>query len=219
MTGTPRLLDAFCCQGGAGEGYRRAGFDVTSVDIQPQPRNPHRFHQTDALEFIREHGHKFDVIHASPPCPRYSQVTGFHPGKRDEHPDLVGPVRDLLVRIGKPWVIENVPGAPLRRDLVLCGEMFGLRVHRHRWFELGFPAMGIPHTPHQLKGAKTNSHIEDGYTRWITGHFANLADASEAMGIDWMDKHGLSQAVPPAYTEFIGGQALTYITTPLLEAA
>jgi DNA (cytosine-5)-methyltransferase 1 len=226
MTGTtppsgsrPRLLDLFCCQGGAGEGYQRAGFDVTGVDIQRQPRNPHRFIEGDALGYLAAHADEYHAIHASPPCPLYSRVTGFHPGARDRHPDLVGPVRELLIASGKPWVMENVPGAPLRRDLVLCGEMFGLRVHRHRWFELSFLAMGMPHAPHRLKGAKTNGHIEDGYTRWVTGHFTDLADAGDAMGIDWMDKAGLAQAIPPAYTEFIGAQLMAHITSPLLERA
>jgi DNA (cytosine-5)-methyltransferase 1 len=215
----PRLLDLFCCQGGAGEGYRRAGFDVTGVDIEPQPRNPHRFIQGDALEFLAAHCHEFDAIHASPPCQAFSLATHFH-GTQGNHLDLIEPTRALLTKIGVPWVIENVDRAPVRRDLVLCGEMFGLRVHRHRLFETGgWLAMCPPHQPHNLKGAIHNCHIEDGHARQVAGNFADLADASDAMGIDWMDRHGLAQAIPPAYTEFIGQQLMAHITTPLLERA
>jgi DNA (cytosine-5)-methyltransferase 1 len=204
----PRLLDLFACQGGAGEGYRRAGFDVTGVDIEPQPRNPHRFVQADALEYLAAHGHEFDAIHASPPCQAFSLATGFH-GTQANHPDLVDPVRQLLEASGKPWVIENVEGAPLRRDLVLCGEMFGLRLHRHRVFEIGgWFAMSPRHAPHRLKGALHNCHVEDGHARQVAGNFADMESASEAMGIDWMDRRGLAQAIPPAYTEFIGEQLI-----------
>ena len=201
----PRLLDLFCGAGGAGMGYHRAGFDVVGVDIAPQPRYPFEFHQADALTFdLRD----FDAIHASPPCPRYSLVSGFQ-GVAEDHPDLVAPIRALLEQTGLPYVIENVPGAPLRRDLVLCGEMFGLRVHRHRLFEIaGAFAMAPRHSPHLLRGALTNCETGPGIARWITGNYADHADASDAMGIDWMNRRELANAVPPAYTEYIGGYLL-----------
>jgi len=145
-----RCLDLFCCAGGAGEGYRRAGFDVTGVDIRPQPHNPHRFIRGDALAFLREHGHEFDFIHASPPCQGYSTLAAMHPGK--VWPKLIGQVRSLVKSTGKPYVIENVETAPLRREsdlfgnhgVMLCGSMFGLGVargflRRHRIFETSFP--------------------------------------------------------------------------------
>lgn len=218
---TPRLLDLFCCQGGAGEGYRRAGFDITGVDIEPQPRNPHPFIQADALEYLAAHGHEYDAIHASPPCQAFSLATKWGGAEASaNHPDLIEPTRRLLVASGKPWVMENVEGAPLRRDLVLCGEMFGLRVHRHRLFETGgFFAMQPRHAPHRLKGALNNCHIEEGHARQIAGNFRDLADAQDAMGIDWMDRHGITQAIPPAYTEHIGGYLMAAVTATRLDVA
>jgi hypothetical protein len=130
-----RLLDTFCCAGGAGMGYHRAGFQVFGVDIQKRDEYPFHCHEGDAIGFIREHGHEFDAIHASPPCQRYTTITR----DRDAHPDLVAETREALISTGKPWVIENVTAAPLRRDVVLCGEMFGLRVLRHRKFEFSNP--------------------------------------------------------------------------------
>lgn len=142
-----RLLDLFCCAGGSGEGYRRAGFEVTGVDIMPQPRymaGRGTFIQADALEYLKEHGAEFDAIHASPPCQRYSSMTKGR-WKDRQHPDLIAPTRDLLKAIGKPWIIENVPGAPLKYAVLLCGTMFGLQtpegsqLRRHRLFETSFP--------------------------------------------------------------------------------
>src|SRR3989304_4421538 len=104
-----KLLDLFCCEGGAGEGYRRAGFDVTGGDNQPQPRNPHRFILADALEYVREHGHEYDAIHASPPCQHYSWATPK--GHHEKHPDLIAATREALTATGKPYIIENVGGA------------------------------------------------------------------------------------------------------------
>ena len=197
----PRLLDLFCGAGGAAMGYHRAGFDVVGVDIVPQPNYPFEFHQADALEFPLD---GFDAIHASPPCQAYSRATHYH-GTQANHPDLVAPTRTILEISGLPWVIENVERSPLRRDVVLCGEMFGLRVHQHRVFETGcFLVLRPSHVRHRLKGARTNCHVEEGHARLVAGHFSNLADASDAMGIDWMTRAELAQAIPPAMTEYIG---------------
>lgn len=217
----PRLLDLFCGGGGCSVGYHRAGFDVVGVDLEPQPNYPFEFVRADALEFLREHYQDFDAIHASPPCQAFSLATMFNGREASaSHPDLVDPTRVLLDETGLPYVIENVEGAPLRRDLVLCGEMFGLRVHRHRVFELGgWFAMQPRHQPHVLKGALHNCHIEDGHARQIVGNYANHDDAMDAMGIDWMDRRDLAQAIPPAYTEFIGEQLLAYVRTTTLDAA
>lgn len=209
-----KLLDLFCGAGGCSVGYARAGFEVVGVDIRPQPRYPFKFHQADALDWTSWHieAAEFDAIHASPPCPAYSLVSGFQ-GAADRHPDLIGPVRDLLDRAPTPYVIENVPGAPLRRDVVLCGEMFGLRVHRHRIFETrGFFVMQPPHSRHWRRGAATNCEKGPDVARWITGNYADHQDAGDAMGIDWM-KRGpeLANAIPPAYTEHIG----TYLMAEL----
>jgi site-specific DNA-cytosine methylase len=129
----PRLLDLFCGAGGAGMGYHRAGFEVVGVDIAPQPHYPFEFHQGDALEYLAAHGHEFDAIHASPPCQRYSSIQRITKNKH-KWPDLVDPVRQLLIKSGKPYVIENVQGAPLRVDAFMCGSMFGLGMIRHRIF-------------------------------------------------------------------------------------
>jgi DNA (cytosine-5)-methyltransferase 1 len=200
-------------------GYHRAGFDVVGVDIAPQPHYPFELVRMDALRMIggwswRDWRHEFVAIHASPPCPAYSRVTGFGGvGAHKKHPDLIEPTRRLLEATGLPYAIENVPGAPLRPDLTLCGEMFGLRVHRHRVFELGGGAfvLRIPHQAHRLHGARDNCHIEDGYTRVVTGHLSDVEDAADAMGIDWMNRYELTQAIPPAYTEFIGAQLLQHV--------
>ena len=140
----PRLLDLFCSAVGATAGYMRAGFHVTGVDIKPQPRYcGDEFHQADALTFPLD---GFDAIAASPPCQGYSVTRNFT--ARTEYPDLLGATRVRLERSGIPWVIENVPGAPMRADFKLCGCMFGLpRLRRVRWFEVSWPALELiaPH--------------------------------------------------------------------------
>lgn len=211
----PRLLDLFCCQGGAGEGYRRAGFDVTGVDIEPQPRNPHRFVQADALEYLAAHGHEFDAIHASPPCQAHSTLKARH--RDTHHPDLVDATRALLDVIAVPYVIENVVGAPLQNPVMLCGSSFGLDVRRHRLFESTVPLMAMP-CAHHWQTARFDVY-EHG--KWIkspvvrvygTGGGKAREHWADAMGIDWMDDAGLAQAIPPAYTEHIGAQLLQHLT-------
>lgn len=132
------LLDTYCGAGGCSVGYARAGFHVVGVDAKPQPNYPYEFHQSDAIEFIHKHGHEFDVIHASPPCQKYS-VAGKACQKvlGKEYPDLVDPTRQAILTVDRPYIIENVPGAPLRKDVVLYGHAFGLKVLRQRWFEIG----------------------------------------------------------------------------------
>jgi site-specific DNA-cytosine methylase len=127
-----RLLDLFCGAGGCSMGYHRAGFEVVGVDIKPQKHYPFEFHCADAFAFLEQHGHEFDVIHASPPCQAYSSAMK-HLAK--PKPMLIDGVREALIRSGKRWVIENVPGAPMRNPTILCGTMFGMRIHRHRLFE------------------------------------------------------------------------------------
>lgn len=139
--GAPRLLDLFCGAGGAGAGYRWAGFDVTGLDIHPQPRYPFAFEQGDAIEALRGGiWRDFDAIHASPPCQHYSPLGALSPHK--SYPDLIAITRTLLIETGLPFVIENVMSAPLdkARSVTLCGGMFGLRTYRHRRFE---PAPGM----------------------------------------------------------------------------
>lgn len=209
-----KLLDLFCSAGGAGAGYARAGFEVTGVDIDPQPRYPYRFVQADALEYLREHGHEYDAIHASPPCQRYSRLAHM-PGRREQiladYPDLVGPVRELLQATGKPYIIENVPDAPLRDPITLCGAMFpGLRVFKHRGFEVNFPVPQPTHPKHpgtvkpKGTGAKMALWVNTPGA-WVTvaGHLFSLPVGRAAMGIDWMNRHELAEAIPPAFTRYI----------------
>lgn len=222
----PRLLDLFCGAGGAAMGYHRAGFEVVGVDIKPQPRYPFEFHQADALEFLREHGHEFDAIHASPPCQKFTALRTMPNAK--EHPDLVAPTRELLIATGKPYIIENVPGAPLDHPVVLCGSAFGLgtgdaELRRHRLFETNWTLGLVPPCQHYSRGRAIGVYGGHGRDRRrirpatvsVTGHAGgrsvrdgtqqfSTVERAEAMGIDWMTGAELSQAIPPAYTEFIG---------------
>lgn len=204
----PRLLDLFCGAGGCSVGYSRAGFEVVGVDIEPQPNYPFEFVQGEALEYLESCDLSlFDAIHASPPCTAHSLAT-LHRGKAhaETHPELIAPTRELLLKSGKPWVVENVVGAPIRHDVMLCGEMFGLKLHRHRYFEIeGFFVMQPRHAPHELRGAEDNCDLREGHARQVVGNYADHIGASEAMGIDWMERGELNLAIPPAYTELIGG--------------
>lgn len=215
---TLKLLDTFCKAGGASMGYHRAGFDVTGVDIEPQKRYPFRFIQADALEYIAEHGHEYDAIAASPPCQQYTRLRSI---EKREYPDLVEPVRRALVETGRPYIIENVEGAPLINPIKLCGTMFGLRVIRHRIFETNFP-LWFPPFPCNHWGSvsgnarwKDKKRIQTSLKNFdiltITGHDFIVSDARVAMGIDWMIQGELSQAIPPAYTEFIGRELIKHL--------
>jgi DNA (cytosine-5)-methyltransferase 1 len=202
----PRLLDLFCGAGGAAMGYSRAGFEVVGVDIKPQPHYPFEFHQADALEYVAEHGREFDAIHASPPCQAYA-ITNNIWKKRDAYPMLIEPTRDLLVASGLPYVIENVPGAPLIDPVILCGDMFGLRVIRHRLFESSVFMLHPVHVKHTAR-ASYGRTPKNGEHFTISGHFGDVAGGRKAMGIDWMTRDELAQAIPPAYTEWIGAQLI-----------
>jgi DNA (cytosine-5)-methyltransferase 1 len=214
----PRLLDLFCCAGGAGVGYYRAGFEVVGVDIVPRPRYPYAFIQEDALKLDPEFIASFDAIHASPPCQSYSDLAKRN-GNGDEWPRLVEPVREMLIRSGKPYVIENVEGAPLLNAVVLCGTMFpGLRVLRHRLFEANFEIVPPPHKKHpkvhtfdkrKSHFGKTNEWTD--FVQVTGGGNCSLAAAREAMGIDWMTKGEINEAIPPAYTELIGRQLMAHM--------
>jgi DNA (cytosine-5)-methyltransferase 1 len=206
-----RLLDLFCCAGGAGMGYHRAGFEVVGVDIKPQPRYPFEFHQADALEYLREHGHEFDVIHASPPCQAYSisRNNGAHKGA----PKMIEPVREALRATGKPYVIENVEGAPLISPIQICGASFGLGVagfdlNRHRLFETSFPILAMPCQHRRGRTVGVYGNGTNSYHRRKFGRNVSVAEQRIAMDIDWMVRKELTQAIPPAYTEFIGKQLL-----------
>lgn len=189
----PRLLDLFCGAGGAAMGYHRAGFEVVGVDIRPQPRYPFEFHQGDAMTWPLD---GFDVVHASPPCQAYAHVTGWR-GNHGDHPDLVPGTRARLQQSGVPWVIENVPEAPIRRDLLLCGSMFGLQARRHRAFET-HPVMYQLMPPCQHRGLLPFMHKgERAY--------------ADALGCPWMTNVEGREAIPPAYTQYIGEQLLEHL--------
>lgn len=241
----PKLLDLFCCAGGAGMGYHRAGFEVFGVDIEPQPRYPFAFHQGDVLEvvacllaggavdFTRPDGtvvwlrrEDFAIWHASPPCQIFSASANAH---SKEHVDLLTPTRPLLVQSALPYIIENVERAPLLDPILLCATMFGLRapdvdgvelqLQRHRLFETSFPVAMAPapcaHDASPIAGVyggsrHTKPEHRDGPRRG--GYTPALPVRAQIMGIDWMrTEHELNQAIPPAYTEWLGIQALEHL--------
>lgn len=202
-----RVLDLYCCQGGAGAGYVAAGHEVRGVDITPQPRYPFSFTQHDAIEYVYQYGHRFDFIHASPPCRRYSATQRI---QGNDHPDLIGPTREALNATGRPWVIENVGDAvPWLRDPVeLCGAMFGLHTYRHRYFETGggFSFTAPEHPFHWEPTVKMGRPVEPGDWYHAVGNFSGVAYVRKDLGVPWMNLDGIRECIPPAYTEYIGRQ-------------
>lgn len=220
----PRLLDLFCCAGGAAMGYHRAGFDVVGVDIVEQPNYPFKFHQADALEFLAEHGHEFHAFHASPPCQSYLNLGAVNQklGRRYDHPDLVAITRDELILTGNPYVIENVEGAPLVGAVRICGTGLNRPLRRHRLFESNVDLVGIPCAhqrytePKYWTGWRPNGEHRLSTVVQVYGNAGGREHWDAAMGIDWMARDELCQAIPPAYTEFIGRQLLAALAlTPI----
>lgn len=205
----PRLLDLFCGAGGCSVGYHRAGFDVIGVDIEPQPHYPFTFYQLDAMMFPLN---GFDAIHASPPCQAFTAYRRRGAGVGDSYPDLIAPVRERLEASGIPWVIENVARSPVRPLVHLCGSSFGLDVRRHRWFETSVPMMspscahGLqkPRFAHATNRTNLRRTVEIGVWR------IPLSVQQAAMGINWMTLDELTEAIPPAYTEYIGRELLEH---------
>ena len=220
----PRLLDLFCGAGGAGMGYHRAGFDVVGVDIEPQPDYPFEFIQADAIEYGTAHGHEFDARHASPPCQAFSPFSALpNAGKKRPPVDLIEPTRAMLAMIGGPYVMENVVQAPVAdgSDLfgthgaMLCGTMFGLKIYRHRKFETTFHLPQPGHPRHIYLAMRAgylptperpfmSVHGRGGYNSkaWVKA-------AAGALEIPWVTAlDSVCEAIPPAYTEFIGRQLL-----------
>jgi DNA (cytosine-5)-methyltransferase 1 len=206
MTARPKMkraLDLFCGAGGASVGLHRAGFALVGVDIVPQPNYPFDFHRADAMTFPLD---GYDLIWASPPCQPFTPLA--HREDLTAYPDLIAPLRARLANV--LFVIENVPQAPLRRDLILCGAMFGLRAYRHRIFECSFPVSQPPHPAHRVRvnrrGENRREHWRNGGFLTITGD-VGVYCGPEAMGIDWMTGDEMSEAIPPAYAEYIGRRA------------
>jgi hypothetical protein len=198
----PRMLDLFCCAGGAGMGYHRAGFEVVGVDINPQPNYPFEFHRADALTFPLD---GFDAIHASPGCQRKARVTAWR-GRREDHPDTLTPTLARLRGQSVPWIVENVPEAAdqLRPDYLLCGTQFGLNVRRHRIFEVGNWAHFALMPPCRC------------YRNRALLPFMHKGERAfaDAMGCTWMSNVEARQALPPAYTQYIGEALLASLAVP-----
>ena len=202
----PKGLDLFCGAGGCSKGYDEAGFDMTGVDIKLQKHYPYRFVQADWAEYLAEHWREYDFIHASPPCQAWSCETPI--SYRDNHPRLIAPVREALLATGKPFVIENVKAArrELQNPVMLCGSMFGLQVWRHRYFEI-VPECAFLLPPCDHSGVPvlvTGTPRRRGYPRVDPPVTVRRA----AMGIDWMPVRSLDEAIPPAYTRFIGSEIM-----------
>jgi DNA (cytosine-5)-methyltransferase 1 len=207
-----RLLDLYCKAGGASKGYQLAGFEVVGVDIKKQKRYPYEFIQADCLELMKDMDflRSFDVITASPPCQTHSITQHLRnaQGKSTDKIDLIPQTREALVASGKPYVIENVPGAPLIKPIQMCGSYFGLKVRRHRRFESNLPLVGSP-CKHKQQGKPVGVYgsMRDEIPKG--GHTAKtIEEAREAMGIDWMIWGELVEAIPPIYTQEIGKQLL-----------
>lgn len=217
-----KLLDLFCGAGGAAVGYDRSGLfsEIHGVDIVPQPRYPFRFYQYDAIEFLKRYGHQYDLIVASPPCQRFSSASGKH---KEKHPDLLTPTLEILRKLGTPYVVENVTGARplLQSPILLCGSMFGLKVYRHRLFEV-YPEIEAPlHFPHNDRSPGANKGLSPKGFVCVVGHRAGIQPAKgvtkeyveAAMGINWMSATELSQAIPPKFTQYIGEQLKKKLVT------
>lgn len=219
MGDRPKMLDLFCKAGGAAWGYHLAGWDVYGVDIEPQPHYPFPFLQADALTVSLA---GFDAIHASPPCQHYSALNNGVWGNAAGHPDLIALTRNRLQVSGLPYVIENVPGSPLLNPTILCGSMFNLRLplarvaadeyitngylQRHRLFEHNFPLPAPPPCRHEGRVLGVYGHGRGGAT--FRGRTLGAADARAIMQMPWASRDEVAQAVPPAYTEWIGGHLL-----------
>jgi hypothetical protein len=229
-----RVLDAFCCEGGATRGYQAAGFHVTGVDIVPRPDYcGDEFVLGDAVEYIRAHGHEYDIVHNSPPCQGEGAPTKGTNAARNaeigrEHPRLITATRAALEAVGVPYVIENVAGSTVRKDLMLCGDYFGLGVIMHRYFEFGggAPIPTVPHDPRHMpkhdrrhggrrvRGWRHGVYYDGPYVAAYGkgGGKATVAEMQVAKGIDWTDDHeALREALPPAYTEYIGRALVAHL--------
>lgn len=205
-----KILDAYCCQGGASAGYVTAGFEIVGVDLNPQSRYPYAFKKSDAVKFILEYGHEFDAIHASPPCQRFSKAQRIQGRK---HPDLISATRDACRAIGVPYVIENVEDA--RNELInpamLCGQFFNLHTYRHRLFETSFPIEVPFHFAHPNRTIKMGRAVQPGDYYHAVGNFSGVPYIRKDMGVPWMNRDGIRECIPPLYAAFIGQQLAKHL--------
>jgi len=215
----PRLLDLFCGQGGAAQGYYLAGFEPVGVDIVAQPRYPFEFHLADALVPSTWPAGPFAAIHASPVCKLHTIATRRWRAAGREYPNQIPPARELLTASGVPWIMENVPGAPLRPDYRLCGCLFDLQIAegylvRERWFETSWHGFDLrapcAHAGRGVGPISISGHGIDGYSRRVVGAIP-LARRRALMGCEWMDRNGLGEAIPPAYTRYLGERLLAVV--------
>lgn len=228
----PVILDLFCGAGGAAVGYHRADFDVVGVDMNPQPRFPFPFLQADALETMErwlagDWPMVIDAIHASPPCQRFSALRNMGKNQDEDYPDLVEDTRELLLKSGLPYVIENVPKAPLLNPVQICGSAVGLpivecldmprQVRRHRLFETNWPLL-VPPCSHSVpalgtygQGGRWKRVGPTSGTDRRGGYQGSIEECKEGMGTPWMSRREIGQAIPPAYTEVIGAQLLAVV--------
>lgn len=227
MTIKPKLLDLCCKAGGCSKGYADAGFDVYGVDIAPQPNyvHPGKFIQADAIEYLRNYGHLFDVVHASPPCQKWSRGSAMQRKKGKEYVDIIDDIRILMQELGKPAIIENVPLSPVRPDIVLRGDLFDLKVIRKRHFEVINWYALQPELPNKKLSRSSGNYIcIYGNASWKSsarGMPVTIPTWKKdtiretwayAMGIDWyMKDTEIANAIPPAYTKYIGEQLMNYL--------
>lgn len=204
-----KLLDLFSGAGGSAMGYYQAGFtEITGVDTARQPRYPFNFVQFDAFVFLQEFGCEYDAVHASPPCQGYTRAKHL---RGYNHPLLVEPLRELLVQSGKPYVIENVVGCPLINPVRLVGTMFDLLVLRERLFETNFPVKQPEMPIFTGKLAKMGRPPKESEYMTVVGNFSGVKYARKAMGIEWMMQRELREAIPPAYTQWLGIRLIEYM--------
>lgn len=215
-TDRPVVLNLFSCQGGSAKGYADAGFQVYGVDKDPQPRYPFPFVQSDALKFLSRHrgwiSECVDLVDASPPCQLDSATWRI---QKNDHPDLIGPTRELILATEVPYVIENVGDAApkLRSPVTLCGAMFpGLHTYRHRLFETGgWPQLNAPdHPGHSRQTVKMGRPLREGDWYHAVGNFSNVPYVRSDLKVPWMSREGIRECVPPAYTKWVGSQFLAW---------